>query len=84
MTEDDLAPTGAYVSTRVERLAFAMRAVGAGRATLDGLTLDLTVAPMPAPAVARETQRTMSDEEIKTRDEQILFGAGAGKRVPLR
>ena len=69
---------------RVSALAAAMRAVGAGRATLDGLSLDLTEAALPAPAAIRTTAKTMTDEEIRTRDERILYGAGAGQKVKLR
>ncbi len=72
------------VPKRVFALASAMRAIGAGRATLDGLSLDLTAAPLAAPAPAREKARTLSDEEVREQHDRILYAAGAGKRVPLR
>jgi hypothetical protein len=75
---------GANTEGRVASLAAAMRAVGAGRATIDGLSLDLTEAPLAAPTAPRAPAPTLTDEQIKTRDEAILFGAGAGKRVNLR
>ena len=68
----------------IRSLARLMREVGAGKATVGDITLDLTTVPLPAPVAIRETAKTMTDEEIRTRDERILYGAGAGQKVKLR
>jgi hypothetical protein len=68
----------------IRSLARLMREVGAGKATVGDITLDLTEAPLPAPAAVRETAKTMTDEDVRKRDESILFGAGAGQKVRLR
>ena len=79
-----VAPTAD--TARILALASAMRQAGAGRATLDGLTLDLTEAPLAAPTAheAPRTKRGLSEDELREAQARTLYAAGAGKRVVLR
>jgi hypothetical protein len=75
------------VLERVSELAAAMRAVGAGVATCDGLTLDLTLPPQPVAVEPTLTEarevKADTEEKARLRYEQLVFGAGAGRRIKL-
>lgn len=62
-----------------------MRAVGAGRATLNGLTLDLTIPPLRVHTPLAVVQRTEAEElaEAERARDNVRFAAGAGRRVRL-
>lgn len=62
-----------------------MRAVGAGRATLYGLTLDLTIPPLRVHTplmVAPKSEAEQATEADLERD-RVRFAAGAGRRIKL-
>jgi hypothetical protein len=63
----------------VEAFAAALRKVGAGKGTLDGLTLDLTVPPYVAPP-KMEAEPPKAPEEIAADREAVLLGAAPGGR----
>jgi len=65
----------------VEAFAAALRKVGAGKGTLDGLTLDLTVPPYTAPPKV-EAPDPKPPEEIAADREAVLLGA-SGRRAKL-
>lgn len=73
------------IGKRVRDLADAMRAVGAGRATLDGLTLDLTIPPLRVHTPIAVVARTEAEEiaEAEADRDRVRFAAGAGRRIRL-
>jgi len=69
----------------VEEVAAAMRAVGAGRATIDGITLDLTAAPLPQhTATVTKMAPDETPEEATMRRNRVLFRSTGGVKVKLR
>lgn len=71
----------------IDALAKHMRAVGAGRASLDGLSLDLTVAPLPVaaePGAKLAAVEPPTQDELRARRDAVLFRSTGGVRVKLR
>lgn len=62
-----------------------MRAVGAGRARLGDLELDLTLPPTPVRLQIAEPVRTEAEQRAaaEERADAVRFAAGAGRRVRL-
>lgn len=88
-TDDSVDPV---VLERVVSLAASMRAVGAGRARLGDLELDLTVPPAPVLALEDDRpidnematlQRQREAEGANERRENVLFRAAGGRRARL-
>jgi hypothetical protein len=84
VTDAELAAS--VVKEQLRELAEAMRAVGAGRATLGRLTLDLSVAPLPVevPRPALVPRAPETEEEAAERRSKIMFRSTGGKKVRLR
>jgi len=72
------------IERRVRDLAAAMRAVGAGRAVLDGLELDLREPPLRLVAISAPAPAQDVAEAEAARD-RVRYAAGAGerRRLPL-
>lgn len=82
MSERDPLSIRGVAPAALRALVAEMREGGVGVLTIGDVTVDLTRAPQRVPTPTLPAPAPADDEDGEDRD-RVLFGAGAGRRVPL-